>query len=325
VLARIDSVRPDPLRIQSHARARHSLWTSEPVHFTDRRADAWVLTDSVTGRSVPIEDVYLRAGERRQVFFTTPDLEPGTYGLTATGLADTSGNPINVRTIYFIPSASPDALRVRFVDFLPERQVENDAPRMTLARDVTPGVRFNAPVREELLAKAVTVRDSLDTPLAFSAVTRNGTDYEIWPDPPPPPGSHVEIRVDDAPLAGRDTVYRFAFERLPASETGELSGTVARAAGVPVVVEAHPQDVDLFVPVYRTRVDASDRFIFYEIPAGTYRLRAFEDRNENGEWDGGLLSPYRRPAGITWSSETARVRARWETSLPDTLRIPTMP
>jgi hypothetical protein len=62
-------------------------------------------------------------------------------------------------------------------------------------------------------------------------------------------------------------------------------------------------------------------FVFGELPEGSYRFRAFVDRNENGRWDPGSLAPYRPPEPITWSASPVDSRKRWTTVLPAPLRI----
>ena len=62
-------------------------------------------------------------------------------------------------------------------------------------------------------------------------------------------------------------------------------------------------------------------FVFGELPEGSYRFRAFIDRNGNGRWDPGRLVPYRPPEPITWSEEPIDSRKRWTTVLPAPLRI----
>lgn len=62
-------------------------------------------------------------------------------------------------------------------------------------------------------------------------------------------------------------------------------------------------------------------FVFGELPEGSYRFRAFVDRNENGRWDPGSLLPYRPPEPVTWSASAVDSRKRWTTVLPAPLRI----
>ncbi|MDX1547866.1 MAG: hypothetical protein R3247_12805, partial [Rhodothermales bacterium] len=53
--------------------------------------------------------------------------------------------------------------------------------------------------------------------------------------------------------------------------------------------------------------------------AGPHRLRAVLDRDGAGAWDGGRPAPSRPAEPVAWSTETPAWRARWETTLADTL------
>jgi len=75
-------------------------------------------------------------------------------------------------------------------------------------------------------------------------------------------------------------------------------------------------------PVHRARVDASGRFLFEGLPGGRrYRIRAFVDENGDGLWTAGRPAPWLAAEPLTWLEPVPPVRARWETTIPDTLRI----
>lgn len=314
ILTRVDTTRPEPLRIQSLSSRRHILHASESILLLDRDPAGWELTDSSTGRSIPIEEIYRLTADLRSVHFTTPPLTQTVHGIRADALADSSGNLISGRPIGFTPASAEDTLQIRFLQFLPEQSA-------ALAESIDPGLRFNAPPPADLLNTAVTVQDSTGTPFAFDARTHDGTDYFLMLDPPLQAGDVAVVRVDAGRLAGPDSVFSRTYTRVPYEATGEISGVVL-PAHPPAVVEAIPVEVIAAVEPSRAIADSSGAFIFRNLPEGTYRLRAFADRDGDGMWDGGLLVPYTPPEAITWRNEPTRVRARWETSLPDTLRIP---
>lgn len=90
----------------------------------------------------------------------------------------------------------------------------------------------------------------------------------------------------------------------------------------PVVVEMTPTSSEIYVEPRSQIVGADTTFIFKELPKGSYRFRAFLDRNENGRWDPGQIQPYEAPEPVVWSSSTTNSRPRWTTVLPASLRIP---
>lgn len=107
-------------------------------------------------------------------------------------------------------------------------------------------------------------------------------------------------RVDSAAVARRDSLFR---------------------AG-PIVVELIPTESTIPLD-RRTLTTAPDStFVFRELPEGTFRFRAYLDRNRNGRWDGGRIRSYVPAEPVTWSGETVDSRPRWTNVLPAPLRIP---
>jgi hypothetical protein len=317
VLTRVDTTHPFPVAVQSLSASRHALRLSEPVRFVERDPSAWQLSDSTSGAAVDVLDLYIRQEDERLVIVETPALEPEPHILRSTALVDTAGNPVLEQTVTFRPSTAEDTLQHRFLSFLP---ADLPGPDYTLARGVEPGLRFNAPIDEAALGSAVAVLDSMGTPLSYAAVTGDGTNYRLMPELWPGASNPIQVHVDDSAFAGSDSVHRATYERIPASETGELAGIVARSGGA-VFVQAAPVDAAVAVPSFEAAADSTGAFQFDGLPAGTYRIRAFVDEDGDGAWSGGLLQPYVRPEPIAWLPEPVRVRARWETSLPDTLQI----
>ena len=90
----------------------------------------------------------------------------------------------------------------------------------------------------------------------------------------------------------------------------------------PVVVEMTPLSSEIFIEPQSQIVGADTTFIFENLPEGSYRFRAFLDRNENGRWDPGQIQPYEAPEPVIWSSSATESRPRWTTVLPSPLRIP---
>jgi uncharacterized protein (DUF2141 family) len=107
-------------------------------------------------------------------------------------------------------------------------------------------------------------------------------------------------RVDSALAARRDSLFR---------------------AG-PVVVELIPTETPRPLDPRSRTVPPGSTFVFRELPEGTFRFRAFLDRNRNGRWDGGLIRKYLPAEPVTWSTEPVDSRPRWTNVVPAPLRIP---
>lgn len=93
-----------------------------------------------------------------------------------------------------------------------------------------------------------------------------------------------------------------------------------RAHG-PIVVELIPTESTLPLDNRRQTVTPDSTFVFPDLPEGSFRFRAFLDRNENGRWDGGFIQPYRPAEPVTWSDGTTDSRPRWTNVISSPLRI----
>ncbi len=321
VLSRVDTTAPVPVRSQSLSNSRHLILFSEPVRFVDRDSTEWVVVDSASAELVDVRSLYQRANEPRQMFFLTGELDSRRYAVEASSVVDTSGNPVRSTPTYFTPVILEDTLRTRFVDFLPPGLPAGEI--ISVPRGVEPGVRLNAPSDEALLRSAVSITDSSGATPPYLVSTSNGTDYEIRLEPDLQPGMPFEVAVDASLMAGPDTVFRRTYVRLSLDEVGEITGGIQtnRTASPSVLIELIAVDVRVIIPDYVVEADADGGFVFTNVPAGTYRLRAFVDANSNGRWDPGFLTPYEPGEDVMWRTEPVRVRARWETALPDTLHL----
>jgi hypothetical protein len=317
-----DTVPPTVQRVRPQSNRRLLVRFSEAIHLTSRAPDGWLLEDSSSGRPAAVQDVYLFPDDPRQLYLLTDSLAATPHRLRpASSVADSSANPVQPDTLGFIPLAGPDTLRLRFLGFLPDAPTD---PTL-LPPAVSPGLRFNEPVPPPRLAQLVTAQDTTGQPVAFEATTTDGTTYRLRFTPALQPGRSVHVRVDGRQAGGVDTVYTRAFRRLAERSVGTLSGIAAAddtSGGGVLLVELYATENPNAPSPYATATpDATGAFSFGGLPEGPYRLRLFLDRNGNGRWDGGQIFPYQPAEPITWNTEAASVRARWDSALSDTLRI----
>ncbi len=304
-----DTIPPELQRIRTLSRSRLELRFTEPVFLASRDTAAWVLTDSATATPRRVQAVYTTGTAPTAVYVQTAPLSPGRYFLTPAAVVDSSGNAVPSVRQSFEASTTDDTLSVRFVGFLPAEEGD-------LAPGRSPGVRFNRPVDEDLLRRAVALTDTAGSALDYRITSPDGTLYLFQP----LTGAAV-LEIHASRYGGPDTVYTRSFRPLSFRELGEISGVVRAVAEAPqVVVELYRVDAPA-LPAVRL-AGQGGAFRFDSLAAGQYRIRAFADRRPDRRWFPGIIAPYEPAEPVAWSADSLRVRPRFETQLGDTLLIP---
>ena len=319
-----DTIPPRMQRVRPLSSKRFVLQSSENIYIPQRDSLIWSLSDSTSGDTFPIETIYQTHLDRQQVYFSTPTLFASTHQLIAGGLQDSTGNVMLPDTLYFRPSTSSDTVQTRFVRWEPTELASGEAGFPLVPPRTYPGIRFNQPPDLESIQELVEMSDSSGNPLTFRAFSLDGTLVQVEPLPAAVPGQIIELALSGDRVAAPDTVFTKTFQFISEEQLGELGGVVS-AEGDSLLnkaVELIPAgSTTLSAPRILLSVDST--FLFPGLPAdGQFRFRAFLDTNQNGRWDGGALIPYEAAEPLTWSNDSLTVRARWETSLTDTLIIP---
>lgn len=329
VLARRDTIPPELVRVQTRSQRRLTLRFNEPVRSPNRAPDRWALRDSVRDASVPVEAVYQRPGNAATLDLRTAAMRPNAHRLIVprAAVTDSVGNALPADTARFVASSASDTLQTRFRTFMPTGLSPDTTGLYTLWPTERPGLRFNQAVDTSALRGALTVQQPDEMPRAYDVTSDDGTIYRLTFTPPLQAGETIQLRLDGALVDRPDTTFTRRFQLLPDRQRGALSGAIARAdttdstAAGRFIAEVFMIDSDRFAP-RRTMADTTGAFTFTDLPEGTYRFRAFFNRNGNEQWNPGTLTPYQPPEPITWSSGTIDNRPRWDNVLEDTLRIP---
>ena len=331
ILAATDTIPPTLNRVQPLSDRRVALRFNEPVRLADEMPDSWMLRDSVRSERIPIEARYQRPGEGTALRLRTGPMRPTVHRLMlpAGAVVDTAGNALPADTARFVALSESDTLQTRFRAFTPTGLTPDTTGLYTLWPDDTPGVRFNQPVDTSALRNRLTALQPDTTARPFALSSPDGLTYQLAFTPPLDAGQTLTLRLDGALIDRPDTTFSRRLQRLPDRMRGSLSGAIAWAdtsaadtsAAAPFVVEVIMTGSERFTP-QRIEADTSGAFTFTDLPEGTFRFRAFADRDGDGRWDPGQLLPYRPPEPLVWSAGTIDNRPRWDNVLEDTLRIP---
>ena len=318
-----DTLAPRILRIRPLSSKRFVLQLSEQVQIPLEDSLAWVLSDSTSGDQFPIESIYQTHIDKQQVYFNTPSLFASTHQVVASGLADSTGNIMRPDTLFFRPSTTTDTFQTRFVRWEPENLPSGASGFPLVPPGLYPAVRFNEPPDLTELRSIIEISDTTENAIDYRLFSYDGTLIHFEPLPTAIPGQVIRISLAGSSLAAPDTTYQKTFQFISDEELGELGGVVSGGDSLSIkAVELVPAGAST-QENSQIRVPVDSTFLFSNLPAeSVYRFRAFLDINQNGRWDGGTLFPFQTAEPLTWSTDSLTVRAKWETTLSDTLHIP---
>jgi hypothetical protein len=130
------------------------------------------------------------------------------------------------------------------------------------------------------------------------------------------PDSKYRLEIDlsllpDASGNITDTTIAFNFTTKSEFEFSGLSGkVVSDNDNLMIVLESELNSENK----YSVKLDPKKTFEFERILPGRYKLWAFEDRNENGKYDYGLLSPFEFSERFYFYPEIIEIKPRWSIS-----------
>ncbi|MCB0717279.1 MAG: Ig-like domain-containing protein [Bacteroidetes bacterium] len=314
-LSLFDTESPEVRRVRSISNARTLARLSEEV--IDPARQPWAIMDSVTNVSRPDLRVFESDVDSRDIIILSQALPATRHLLIVPALADSSGNVSEPDTLSFSPSFDADTTQTRFVGFFPSENVPADSVTRLL-----PGESFGVSLSQSFDLErnaGLHILDSEGRRVAYLTDTNDGRNIALRVDSLTR-SERMTVAVDGSAFGEGDTTLTRTFVPYSESELGSLSGVAIAEGGAAVRVEAWRAGTG--GPIGTVTADSSGHFEIAHLPPGKFRLRIVADANRNGRWDAGSFDPLAPAEALLFTADTLSVRARWESVLPDTLRIP---
>ena len=308
----MDSVPPRLTGARAVNHRSLKLRFSEPVRLDSLRCQ---LADSATGASIPLLGFSPDPETDNLIFAYFPVRQKETtLRIICSNLIDTTGNQNDTSaTVYFRASIKRDTTRFRLLEFTPRDSAKS------LPSDQTIFLKFSLPVRWDSLRQGFSLLSRGNRKMNGHWQRKDLFSGEFHPNDMLRPDSAYLAKLDFKHVfdlwghaLGDSLVTRY-FTIVSLRQLGEISGTVSgkRIAGHPVFLRIRPlkrggraRSLTLTRPY---------RFYFPYLAEGKYRLDAFIDVNQNGKYDYGRLFPFAYSEPFYFSSDTIKVRKRWET------------
>ena len=222
---------------------------------------------------------------------------------------------MRVLTYEFQAVPAQDRVPPTLLEIVPPDKAANVSP------DSTFFLRFSEPIDSLGLAGSVWLITADNETVAISFKGRNHFMFEGKPAEGLVYGRQFRWRLDASRIADHagnrlgDSALSWTFSTVGKDTLGSVSGEINLT---------HPNDTTSPVLVSFRSVQGGaatelrlepGRFQFRaDLLPGYYTLSAFLDRNDNGIYDYGSISPYELAESFTFGSDTVRVRTRFEST-----------
>lgn len=312
-----DTTKPFLARVQPVNNRQLHVRFSEPLDTASFRHSSFAISDTVGNDPVPVRLAVLSTADTTLAIVITRyplDTLRG-YRLRVDGVTDRAGNPIDTanNALTFSGIAMPDTMKPRFTI----AGISDSTRNVHVSQAFN--LRFSEPVVEASVRTALQLVDSSGVAVAIRHHWINALGVELYPQRPLASAAWYGIRIpgdsllDLAGNSHRDSIITIRFRTIDLRTTGTIEGnivdidTTGKGAIFLNVTETSGQR-----PYTRTlTMREPAKFLFDQLPEGSYTLSGFRDRDSSGKYDYGMPFPYLPAERFTVYADTLKVRARW--------------
>lgn len=288
---------------------------SEEIDSSIIKSDNFRIIDSSSNLISNILYAYKGLGKKEEIILVPEkklNFSDQLYLLTDK-IIDLSKNVTEFDKASVIISDKTDTTSLRIVKTEPVQNSKTDFLNPEIL------IYFDDAFAKDNIKTAIEFSDSLGNKVPFSISFPDDASMKIKPplNLKPDFGYSVKIDLDkfeDANENKTDSIYQLRFSTLTGLEFTGVSGKVSSVDSTLILVlenSAKPEKK------YFTRPDTNLNFSFERIEAGSYRLWAFKDLNNDGQYDYGWFYPFRFSEKFYFYPEELNLRPRW--SLTDLL------
>ncbi|WP_171032809.1 Ig-like domain-containing protein [Fodinibius saliphilus] len=274
----VDTTKPSLQGIGLFSSQRLRMRFSENVVLTD--SINVLITDTTGNVQSDAYPLYVQPGERFVMFaYSTEDLvESGNYRIDISGLVDEFGNPLSKVEQHFTGSAQEDTTRQRIIE---RNSVSGYYPEDPFT------ITYAKPIEGSLLRDSLKVVEGDSLVERWPNVKMDKNKFSILPGKQWKDGVTYEVRLWDPAI---EDYRKFSPEIWHSSRMGALNALVEDSTVSNVRLEIINDEAEF----YRDTV-FSDSIEIKQLPPLKYTVIAYEDLNDNGNWDFGRVDPFKAP------------------------------
>lgn len=288
---------------------------SEEIDTSIIKSDNFRIIDSSSNLISDILYAYKSFGKKEEIILVPEEklnVSDQLY-LLADRLIDLSKNETEFDKVSIVISDRNDTTSLKIIKTEPVQNSKTDFLNPEIL------IYFDDAFVKENINNAIEFSDSLGNKVPFNISFPDDASLKIKPLINLKSDFGYAVKIDlnkfkDANGNKTDSIYQLKFSTLTGLEFTGLSGKILSPDSTLILVlenSAKPEKK------YFTKPDSNLNFSFERIEAGSYRLWAFKDFNNDGHYDYGWFYPFRFSEKFYFYTEELNLRPRW--SLTDLL------
>jgi uncharacterized protein (DUF2141 family) len=311
-ITRVDTTAPTVTGARAINNNRVILRMSEPLKTLT--ANMVSITDTLYRDTLSILAWAKNKEELGQYFLFTANQTPDfTYRISLHHLSDTLGNyQSESQSVDFVGTGQIDTTKFELVNFAPK----DSATKLPLNTSIN--MQFSLPVDTMSILSAFVCRTAENDTITGNWRWDNLMNGSFQPLLKFQPGEEYRYQILNGLIYSlwgdtlSDSTVISTFFLLSADDYGSLSGQfiVQRPLTYNVYIDILPLNKSF--SAQRIMIDEQKRFRISWLPEGQYQIGVFLDLDGNRKYTMGRLFPFQHSEPFTVTSDTIKIRKRWE-------------
>lgn len=307
-LTQIDTVAPRLLEARMLDEKHILTKYSEDLNLKSLNVESFRIVDTLEQTVSKIRYFFNPLNKSNELVLIPEDFSPplSELLLEVNELQDNGKNVRRIEKVGFIHTEKKDTNAIKISNVEPsDFKIDFLNPWMKIYLDDA--------FQKEKIDSALNFLDALDNKISFTIDYINDAAIQILPNQKLKPDSKYQLKINmnylpDASGNLSDTVIVLNFNTRSEFEYSGISGKVISDKRNLILVLELNTDAE---KKQKLTLNEKKSFEFDRILPGKYKLWAFEDLNNNGEYDFGSLSPFGFAEKFYFYPEVIEVKARW--------------
>ena len=308
-LSKEDTIAPKLTAAFMKDRSHFVIEFSEGVDSSKLNSTNYALVDTTTKKNILPKYFYKLDSKPNQFYLAFDDTSSfKDYVLTAKGFEDLHANKTDSDKISFVYKTEkdtfPNKLMKAFGD-LPDDKVDFEKPVVN--------IQFADGIDLSDVVKRISIQDAKKSLVDFNTRKVDDVLFDLSISSKLKAGSEYFVKfnakdLQDLSFKNIDTVYQSKYVTSTELDFGGVSGSVESSDSTLVTVL---ETVATPKRVYQQKNDAKKKFDFKKVVPGKYFVWTYRDKNKNGKYDTGVITPFKFAEDFRFYNDTLNLRARW--------------